>query len=167
MAVHKVFRQCRRLRASLRAIARLEPCANTPMQAPTPSGRQAVIDHLLVDGMPPAIALRHRPIRPVLQAARLQKLVALCQTCTARLDLFDLQLQPCGHSGRGERTSRHARCLQDLLVLRGEIVALLRHHPLQACRYRHQRSGTLSLHLPLSPYRSHNAPAHQVIHHGH
>src|SRR5215831_861380 len=81
----KVDRQGCGVLSGLRPITALFPLANGAMELDAPPRRQAVIQHLLVEGMAELVAPRHRPVRPFLYPAGLQDVAASRQAITALL----------------------------------------------------------------------------------
>jgi hypothetical protein len=167
LATLKMQGQRCRVRAGLRPIPCFLPSANAPMQPQAPAHGHPCVDHLLMQGMLPAIPLGHRPIGPGLVAAGHEKLAPLRQASTAVLHRLHGEVQPGGYGGHGARAPSHARRFQHPLLLRAEPIELLLDHLPHARRHLPERRGGLGLHLPQPGTLPEHPTLEQVLYHHH
>ena len=103
-----------------RAIARLQPCPNAPVELRTAPGSDLFVEDLLVQDMLKPIAPAPHPIRPRCQPGVLDHVVLRRQRFTPGLDLLHGALGARRHHGHLKRLTHHARGLQYLPHLRWE-----------------------------------------------
>ena len=92
-------------------MAYLQSCPNALVEADPLRCRDALIEHLLIQGVDEMIAICHRTVWPGLFPARPQELPSLDQGGTSVIYVLGLLCQTLRHGGGREPRPGHARRL--------------------------------------------------------
>jgi hypothetical protein len=115
---------------------RFVPLADAAMEAGALGGRQALVEHVLVEDVEESVARGDRPVRPRVHAGGPYELLATSERRAAFFDGFDLVVQRGGQRRRRERHPRHAGRRQQPLVGGAEPLELLLDHLAKVLGYR-------------------------------